>query len=163
LDSTAENSDCTSEYSDVMADTSYTHMYVGPGRPYLRNLGRSTNVRCYVWPGARTTGAPRGQQIHTFMWGPGGTPGPPSSQAVSPGVPGVPGGPSPGGDTGPIPTSEPCSPWSPWRALMAEAREFASGAPGHGRDPATGPRGLEAQVLPYPGNPQIRPVKYRNR
>ena len=40
---------------------------------------------------------------------------------------------------------------------MAEAREFASGAPGHGRDPAVGPRGLEAQVLPYPGTPQFRP------
>ena len=74
-DFTAENSDCTAEYSDVMADTSYTHMYVGPGSPYPRDLGRSTNVRCYVGPGARTTGATRGQQIRTFMWGPGGTPG----------------------------------------------------------------------------------------
>ena len=85
------------------------------------------------------------------------------SQPVSPGVPGIPGGPSPGEATGPKPTREPWSPWSPWRALMADAREFASGAPGHGRDPAAGPRGLEAQVLPYPGNPQFRPVKDRNR
>ena len=96
--------------------------------------------------------------------------GPPSrgelqdlSQFVRREVPGGRGGPSPGGATGFKPTSEPWSPWSPWRALMAETREFASGAPGHGRDPAAGPRGLEAQVLPYPGNPQIRPVKYRNR
>ena len=56
-DSPAENSDCTAEYSDVMADTSSTHMYVGPGSPYPRDFGRSTNVRCYVGPGARTTGA----------------------------------------------------------------------------------------------------------
>ena len=41
---------------------------VGPGNPYSRDPGGSTNIHIYV---GRRPGTSGGQQIYTFMWGPG--------------------------------------------------------------------------------------------